>query len=177
MIIFPPFSTHKHLTISWHSCWKAFDKYFWDFLPFPLSLDEPVLESLLQIFNMLHLKSGFYSPAGTSHRNPMTLLMFSGWMGWRTCESSEFVTGATSATETRELVHSCSAAAVPCCMGTPAWLLSELLVYGCSAMPELLTQGGHLLLMEILPYTHASPAVSVPGHLLRVHGSTALRPD
>ena len=129
MIIFPSFSTHKLLMISWHSCWKVFDKHFWDFLPFPLSLDELVLESLLQIFNMLHLKFGLGSPAGTSHINPMTLLPFPGWMDGRTRGSSEFVTGAFSASESPELMHSCSVAAVPCCVGTPGWLLSELLVY------------------------------------------------
>lgn len=129
LIIFPSFSIHKHHMISWHSCWKAFDEYFWDFLPFLLSLDELVLESLLQIFNMLLLKSGLSSPAGTSHVNPMTLLPFPSWTGWRTRGSSEFVTGAVSAAESRELVRLCIVRAAPCCVGTPAQLLSELLAY------------------------------------------------
>lgn len=107
----------------------------------------------------------------------MTLLTFPGWLGWRMCENSEFVTEAISAAESPELVHSGSVAAVRCCMGTPARLLSELLVYQCSAVPELLAQGGHLLSMATLPYTRKSPAVrrSVPEHPLRVHGSTALQ--
>lgn len=134
LMIFPSFSTHKHLTTSWHSCWKAFDKYFWDFLPFPLALDELVLESLLHIFHMLHLKSGLSSPAGTSHINPM-MLPFPGWMGWKTHGSSELVTGATSGAESPELVHSRSVTAVPRCVGPPAWLLS-VPVQRCACTPN-----------------------------------------
>lgn len=66
---------------------------------FPLSHDERVLESLLQIFNTLHVKSGLGFPAGTSHINPMTLLPFPGWMGWKTHRCSEFVTGAVNVAE------------------------------------------------------------------------------
>lgn len=82
------------------------------FLSIPLFHDETILESLLQIFNMLYLKSGFCSPAGTSHLNLMTLLLFLGWRDRRMQESSEFVTRAGnhwSVSGISKLVHFCSA--------------------------------------------------------------------
>lgn len=150
-MIFPSFSTHKHLTTSWHSWWKAFDKYFWDFLPFPLSLDELVLESLLQIFHILHLKSGLGSPAGTSHINPM-MLPFPGRMGWRTHGSSEFVTGATS--DPRSCIHAVSRQCPAAWGHQPgSW------AYQRSAVPALPT---HLLLLEILLYACDTLCLGIP---------------
>lgn len=107
-------TTHDFLAFALESFWQIFLGFFF---PFHFFLDELVLESLLLIFSMLHLKSGFCFPAGSIYINLMTFLLFLNWRDGTTHGSSEFTTGAVSVAESPKLVHSYSSEQCPVAQG------------------------------------------------------------
>lgn len=107
-------TTHDFLAFRLESFWQIFLGFFF---PFHFFVDELVLESLLLIFNMLHLTSGLCSPAGSVYINLMTFLLFLNWRDGTTHGSSEFAIGAVSAAESPELVHSYSSEQCPVAQG------------------------------------------------------------
>lgn len=110
-------TTHDFLAFRLESFWQIFLGFFF---PFHFFVDELVLESLLLIFNMLHLTSGLCSPAGSVYINLMTFLLFLNWRDGTTHGSSEFAIGAVSWEPWASALIQFWA--VPCCTGTSAQL-------------------------------------------------------